>query len=250
MEGKNNDKRHLNFFVQFRIFLSEKQFIIGITLFVIVFVLYLNNPVVIYNSTEELADKDMRCNAVIEKKEATPIEIDNTTIYRLTYKYSAGNKNYTGTDYAATSKKEGDEIRIAYSSSFPEESTIVTTLIFVHLGVLPVFFVMCIVAYIFMFLSIKKSAQTLQIVKNGITTRGRVLNRKQKGVSLTGNAAYSLLCRYYNTWGEEYVENLWISGRLNEKFGPYITILYHPDKPEEARIFDSLPKYIRNCFDE
>jgi len=246
MQSQSKQNRSISFINTVRILFAEKQFIFGFALFMLLFSAYLSSPFIMFDSHEALKDKDMHCKGLVTKKIQTPIR--ETVVYVVEYNYEVDSCLYNGKCYSSTGQEVGEEISIAYASAYPEESSIDEQISFVSFGILPLFVVIGTVSYIFMHLALRKSIQNLTLIRNGVLTSAKVLNATQKGVLLTGKVEFSLLCRYYNASGDEFVEKFWTTATPNKKFDKYIDVLYNPTNAKEARIFDSFPLYIKKII--
>jgi hypothetical protein len=182
---------------------------------------------------------------VVTKVEATNATENEEDIYKIYYVYNLAGNEYGGRSYFTDGNfEEGDEVPIEYNEKLPEQSRIIggRTKLFgwwaIFASVFPLIGIMLI------YVSLKRNQKSLDLIKNGVFTTGKMLSKEPTGGNVEINGIdypiykyefeFELQDRKFTT-----VCRTHKADKVEDEIQEFI--LYQQSNPDYSVVYDAIP---------
>lgn len=182
---------------------------------------------------------------IVIKVEATNSTENEEEIFKLYYKYTLAGNEYGGRSYLKDSDFEaGKEVPIEYNEKLPEQSRIIggRTKLFgwwaIFASVFPA------IGLILIYISFKNNQKSLNLIKNGVFTTGKMLSKEPTGGNVEINEIDYPIYKYefeFELQGRKFTSTCQThkTNQVEDEIQEFI--LYQPSNPDYSMVYDAIP---------
>ncbi|MBN2087977.1 hypothetical protein JW964_00100 [candidate division KSB1 bacterium] len=174
--------------------------------------------------------------------EPTTVSSNNAPVNAFYFRYRAPNgEPFQSISYSTDILKDSAMVKIEYPSGKPHLARIVGMRRAQFPPIVLVVLIFPAVGLGMMYIGMRKGLKSIQLLKNGILTRGRLLAKKPTHIRVNNQPMYEYQFEFKDELGqmhllkEKAVDNPELEDEALE------TLLYDPDKPQKGILLDNLP---------
>ncbi|MEO1434195.1 MAG: DUF3592 domain-containing protein [Bacteroidota bacterium] len=188
------------------------------------------------------AGKWEKTMGTVTRGEGTSGSVNEVTVYRFYYEYELQGRTYTGKCYTTGSLyRDGQRVPVLYKPRKPEISKIEGS----RLGQFPIFAgimtsIFPLIGLIFLIIGTNQNRKALQLLQQGIFTRGTRMSKKATNTTINEQPVYAYEFAFEDSAGHQHtaVCKTHITHLVEDE--EQEIILYHPVYPNYNVVFDAI----------